>query len=54
MGLSLYSPCSPTLNRAKRLTVMFSPVLADACAMSCETVTFGSRTLGWSTSTICE
>ena len=48
------SLCSPTLKRANRLTVMFSPVLADACAIICEMLTLGSRTLGWSISTVCE
>ena len=44
-GTRRYSP-SPTRNRTKRATWMFSPVLALAWATSCEMVTFGSRTYG--------
>ena len=51
---TIYSLDSPTLNRTKRLTVMFSPVLALVCATSWAMVTLGSRTDGWSSSTTWE
>lgn len=34
--MAIVSPASPTLNRAKRLTEMFSPSLPILVAMSCE------------------
>jgi hypothetical protein len=43
-GLHGYSAISPSLKRAKRPMVMFSPVLATALAIICETLTEPSRT----------
>ena len=49
-----YSAPSPTRNRTNRLTWMFSPVFALACATSWLTDTLSSRIYGWSSSTNCE
>jgi hypothetical protein len=40
--LSSYAP-SPTLKRAKRETVTFSPTFATVCAIRSDTLTFASR-----------
>ena len=44
---------SPTLNRTKRVTVMFSPSLAMAACTSCCDRHLGSRIDGWSSRQTC-